>query len=205
MKSVFPQYRDKTLDDFETDDNPTLETALKVSRAYVADLKEMKGRGRGITYAGQNGVGKTHLACAVMGEAKGAGYKIECIELSSYIDMHLEMFRVNARLRDGYEEDQERSFDLDQRLRYIKGGADFLLLDDLGREHESQSGWSNERVFDLLRFRFNRRLPTLITTNLPFPELNQRYTEGLSSFLLEATILVGVEGEDYRATWAARD
>jgi DNA replication protein DnaC len=197
MKAIFPQYQDKTIDDFEIT-NPGLERAVDVSRGYITDLKAMKDRGQGITYVGPNGVGKTHLACAVMREAMGSGYRIECIELSSLIELHLEMFNVNARLKQGYEEDYERSFELDARLRYIQMKARFLLLDDLGREHESVSGWSNQRVFDLLRYRHNRCLPTIITTNLPFAELDTRYTEGLSSFLRGATTVVVMQGEDYR-------
>jgi DNA replication protein DnaC len=194
---IFPRYRGKGLDDFEVT-NTSLEKAVEVTRSYISDLEAMKRSGKGITFAGQNGVGKTHLACAVMAAVGDAGYKYECIELSSYIDLNLEMFRVTSRLKVGYEEDEERSFELDKRLRFIKNRADFVLLDDLGREHESQSGWSNERVFDLLRFRHNRNLPTLITTNMPFDELDNRYTQGLGSFLHEATILVGLESEDYR-------
>lgn len=209
MKDVFPHYRGegKTLDDFETRDNPYLERALDVTREYIADLKAMRGRGMGLTYTGQNGVGKTHLACAVMSAAKEAKYRIECIELDNYIKLHLEMFRVNTRLaKAGYDEDSMRSFELDERLRYIEFDAKFLLIDDLGREHASQSGWSSEQVFGLIKSRYNRHLPTVITTNLPFPELDARYTEGLSSFLKEATITVDMEGEDYRhASWSARD
>lgn len=202
MKQVFPYYLDKTLDAFEAS-NPSQEKALAITWGYISDLPGMKATGKGLTFVGQNGVGKTHLACNVMAAAGQAGFKIECIELSTYIDLHLEMFRVNGRLREGFDEDSERSFYLDDQLRYIKR-VQFLLLDDLGREHESASGWSNERIFDLLRYRHNRNLPTLITTNIPVDnpdaetDLNRRYTEGLSSFLQEATIIVEIEGEDYR-------
>jgi DNA replication protein DnaC len=212
MNDVFPLYRSKTLDDFEAT-TPNLGEAVKVTRNYIDNLKEMKDQGKGITFVGQNGVGKTHLACCVLSAAKGhtvKPYKIECIELSTYIDLHLEMFRVNGRLRNGFDEDQERSYELDERIRYIQMGARFLLLDDIGREHESESGWSNQQVVDLLRFRHNRLLPTLITTNVPLPELDLRYGEGLSSFLREATVVVWMDGEDYRvvnadATWTDRN
>ena len=194
MKQVFPFYRDKGLYDFQTLDNPTLEIAVRRVETYIDDLKAMKDRGTGLTFVGQNGVGKTHLACNVMAAAAEAGFKIECIELATWIDLWQEMFRIS---------DEERIEYLNDQLRYIKR-VQFLLLDDLGREHESASGWSNERVFDLLRYRHNRNLPTLITTNIPVDnpdaetDLNRRYTEGLSSFLQEASIIVVMAGEDYR-------
>jgi DNA replication protein DnaC len=204
MNDVFPLYRDKTLEGFEPGGNTSLERALAVTFDYVQHLKVMKDEGIGLTFVGENGVGKTHLACCVMGAAKEAGYKIECLDLFTYINLHLEMMRVNGRVQKyGYEEDGERSLYLDSQVRYIRR-AQFLLLDDLGREHESESGWSNEQVFSLLRYRHMRKLPTLITTNIPNEndkidmDLKRRYSEGLSSWVREATIIIKMEGEDYR-------
>lgn len=198
MKQVFPYYQEKGLDDFETI-NGDLERAVEVTRDYLTVLKVMKDQGKGITFAGPNGVGKTHLACAVLTAANDAGYRIECIELSSYIDIYMEKFSLSARLNS--DEDGERAFKLDkldERLRYIERQSQFLLLDDLGRETESRSGWSNHQVFNLLRYRHNRNMVTIVTTNLSFPELDEQYTPGLSSFLREGTVLVAMEGEDYR-------
>jgi len=195
---IFPYYREKTLDDFEVETSDQADT-LDAVRKYVEEMPEMRAIGKGITFVGQNGVGKTHLACAVMREAGiGCGYRIGCVELSTYINMYLRMFQL------GKLEDDEVT-DLIDRIAYLEGrtrlgvkGATFLLLDDVGREHESTSGWSNDRVFDLLRYRHNRNLPTIITTNAPLPKMEERYSEGLTSFLREATIIIHMEGEDYR-------
>jgi DNA replication protein DnaC len=198
MKHVFPHYQGKSLDDFEATTS-SLERAVNITRDYIIDLKAMKAQGKGITFVGQNGVGKTHLACAVMSAVDEASYKYECIELDSYIGMYKEKFSLSTRIsKYGYDEDGDQALELDERIRCVERYAQFLLLDDLGRETESHSGWSNHQVFNLLRYRYNRDAPTIITTNLPFPELDARYTEGLSSFLHEATILVVMEGEDYR-------
>jgi DNA replication protein DnaC len=204
VNKVFPQYRDKTLDDFEAT-TPILKTAIEVVSDYTGKIALMRATGRGLTFVGQNGVGKTHLACVVMAAAMDARHKIECIELSTYIDLWQELWGVQ---KSDYDEDLERAHYLREQLRYIKR-VHFLLLDDLGREHESVSGWSNERVFDLLRYRYNRCLPTLITTNIPIEnpqakmDLKRRYSEGMSSFLQEATIIIEMEGEDYR--WKGAD
>ncbi|GCE24186.1 hypothetical protein KDK_79860 [Dictyobacter kobayashii] len=39
-----------------------------------------------------------------------------------------------------------------------------LVLDDLGTEQNSP--WANEKLFQLLNYRYNAHLPTVITTNL---------------------------------------
>jgi len=200
MNNVFPQYEKMTLSYFEVT-TPVLKEAAATVEDYLSDIATARLRGLGISFLGQNGIGKTMLASIVMGAAKDAGFKIECIELATYIDLWQEMFRISDEDRIEYVNDQ---------LRYIKR-CHFLLLDDLGREHESVSGWSNERVFDLMRYRHNRCLPTLITSNLPLPELDTRYSEGMSSHLHGSSLFVVMDGEDYRvgkgladAEWSAR-
>ena len=61
-----------------------------------------------------------------------------------------------------------------------------------------------------MRYRYNRGTPTLITTNLTLDELDERYGEGMSSHLQGSSIVVLVDGEDYRvrnadASWSDRD
>ena len=199
MNDVFPHYRSKTLEQFEAS-TPILKAAVNTVEGYIGRIALARAIGKGITFMGQNGTGKTHLACCVLTAARDTEHKIECIELATYIDLYLEMFRVQDADRIEYINDQ---------LRYIKR-CHFLLLDDLGREHRSGSGWSGERVFDLMRYRYNRGTPTLITTNLTLDELDERYGEGMSSHLQGSSIVVLVDGEDYRvrnadASWSDRD
>jgi len=40
-----------------------------------------------------------------------------------------------------------------------------LILDDYGAHSSTQ--WAEEKLFQLLNYRFNARLPTVITTNQP--------------------------------------
>jgi DNA replication protein DnaC len=42
--------------------------------------------------------------------------------------------------------------------------VDLLVLDDYGSH--SSTPWAEEKLFQLLNFRFNARLPTVVTTNL---------------------------------------
>lgn len=209
MRDVFPLYRDKTLDNFETLGNPSLENAVNQCRGYIERVKLAKDKGLGLTFVGENGVGKTHLACAVLKEvvanrevSRDGG---ECIALATWMGMYQELFRTQDRLKvaDPDESETTKARKLERRLGWIRETS-FLLLDDLGREHASVSGWSSEMVFDLLRYRHVCCLPTLITTNIPNEnpnapmDLRRRYSEGLSSWIREATIIITMEGEDYR-------
>jgi DNA replication protein DnaC len=105
-------------------------------------------------------------------------------------------------MKSNGEEIVDHYIALRQHIRSIQGiskrSADWVLFDDVGREYPSESGWSQSEFFDTLRTRWNRGLPSLLTSNLPMADLASRYTEGLASLLMEATAVVQVDGEDYR-------
>jgi DNA replication protein DnaC len=63
-----------------------------------------------------------------------------------------------------------------------------LVLDDLGKEYRTASGWA-ENTFDaLLRARFNAGLPTIVTTNYSLDKWDSMYGESMGSFGHEAFI-----------------
>jgi hypothetical protein len=67
-----------------------------------------------------------------------------------------------------------------------------LILDDLGKEHTTASKWA-EHFFDhLLRSRFDRGLPTIITSNVPLDAWRDVYGISMSSFAHEALLTIGI-------------
>lgn len=50
-----------------------------------------------------------------------------------------------------------------------------LVLDDLGAEKSSD--WTMEQLYSLINSRYKNLLPTIITTNLTYPEMEARYGE----------------------------
>jgi DNA replication protein DnaC len=74
-----------------------------------------------------------------------------------------------------------------------------FVLDDLGKEHRTSSGWA-ENVFDeLLRARFNAGLPTIVTSNIPLQSWETAYGPAMASFAYEAFIAIEVNsGKDLR-------
>jgi len=95
-----------------------------------------------------------------------------------------------------WESDQDDSKVL---LRQIYGDSnnsiDLFILDDLGKEYRTASGWA-ENTFDaLLRSRFNAGLPTIVTTNTPIRKWGAVYGEPMGSFAYEAFIPIEVKSE----------
>src|SRR5262249_37603003 len=50
--------------------------------------------------------------------------------------------------------------------------AKLLILDDLGSQ--SSTPWAQEKLFQLLNYRYNAQLPTVITSNVRLPEQDPR-------------------------------
>lgn len=71
-----------------------------------------------------------------------------------------------------------------------------LILDDLGKEYGSQY---NDSSFDeILRARYDKALPTIITTNVPREKWAAQYGEAMGSFAHEAFRRVVITGKDLR-------
>ena len=60
---------------------------------------------------------------------------------------------------------------LDKRFNEIKSSP-LLILDDLGTE--SATGWVKEKLYQLFNYRYNARLPTVITTTTHLDELDPK-------------------------------
>jgi DNA replication protein DnaC len=87
--------------------------------------------------------------------------------------------------------------------------AEVLLLDDLGAGRTS--AWAQDVMHDVLAHRYNRKLPTLMTTNRATgdvdessvtnseaPTLRDRLGDALMSRIYEMCRVIPVGGEDYR-------
>jgi hypothetical protein len=61
-----------------------------------------------------------------------------------------------------------------------------LIIDDLGKEHASLSGWQKNTLHHVLRTRFNNGLPTIVTTNIELKDWAGLYGDATESFAREA-------------------
>ncbi len=99
---------------------------------------------------GGYGCGKTHLAAAIANKAVGRGVPTLFITVPDLLDS----------LRFAFN-DPETTFE--QRLNEIRT-ADLLVLDDFGTQNAT--AWSQEKIFQIMNYRYINKLPTVVTTNL---------------------------------------
>ena len=99
---------------------------------------------------GGYGCGKTHLAAAIANNAVSKGVPTLFITVPDLLDS----------LRFAFN-DPETTFE--QRLSEIRT-ADLLVLDDFGTQNAT--AWSQEKIFQIMNYRYINKLATVITTNL---------------------------------------
>ena len=73
-----------------------------------------------------------------------------------------------------------------------------LIIDDLGKEHASLSGWQRSMFHHVLRTRFNNGLPTIVTTNIELENWGSMYGDATESFAHESFIYLPIETSDLR-------
>jgi DNA replication protein DnaC len=123
------------------------------------------------------GNGKTHLAAAIANYVTNQGDPVLFIVVPDLLDHLRATFNPASGLR------------LDKRFDEVKS-APILILDDLGTE--SATAWAREKLYQLFNFRYNARLPTIITTATPVDELDPRLATRMldgsrcTFFLIEA-------------------
>ncbi len=105
------------------------------------------------------GNGKTHLAAAIANHVANLGEPVLFVVVPDLLDHLRATFNPASGVR------------YDKRFDEVKT-APLLVLDDLGTE--SATGWAREKLYQLFNYRYNARLPTIITTATPIDELDPR-------------------------------
>lgn len=168
--------------DFSNYQGPVKAKDLTVT--YLKQLANMKEQGIGIMYAGPPGPGKTTLAMITMKYLARANWSVYCTSLGEIVEHIQKSWKSDDKETEGF-------------LSTCRT-RDFLLIDDVGKEHRGQSGFV-QTVFDnLIRHRTQHRQPTFLTTNLTPSELEGVYGEAVMSLLQGKITSVPVLGDDHR-------
>lgn len=134
-----------------------------------------------LVFQGLNGCGKTHLAAAIANNLREAGREVLFIVVSDLLD----------HLRSSFGPDSRVSYDaLFERIKKVP----VLVLDDFGEHSATQ--WAKEKMFQLINYRYNARLPMVVTTCLTLEEIES----SISSRMVDPLIctVFHIDAPDYR-------
>ena len=194
------RYRHCTFESFTAGD-PPLRAALEKTLSYCAGYPyKDEDRGLGLLFTGDNGVGKTHLAVAVLQDLalrKGAH--------GQFWDFH-ELIR---EIKNSYNA-ETKTTELQVLEPVIE--ADLLVLDDLGAWR--MTDWMNDTLFYILNSRYMAQRASIITTNFQDVDaktassrendfrrkeyLVDRIGLRLRSRLMEMCVVITMQGPDHR-------
>jgi DNA replication protein DnaC len=148
-----------TFDTVELGTRDTFSEPSSFREAYHAAQRFVTDMQGWLVLCGPSGTGKTHLAAAVGNALVEADQPVRFVSVPDLLD----------HLRSAFDPAVGAQYD-EIFLQAIE--APVLILDDLGAQ--SSTAWADEKLDQILTHRYNRRLPTLVTTGMRFDELGDR-------------------------------
>ena len=158
------------------------EAKLNLEGAYRAALKFAESLDGWMVLMGPPGRGKTHLAASIAHYHRSWGGDGLFIVASDLLDYLRSTYALDARIT--YDE-------LFNKVRTVS----LLVLDDYGEQ--AATPWAREKLYQIINYRYNGRLPTVITTTLPLDEMDERISSRLADPGL--TMFYAITSPDYRS------
>ena len=158
--------------------------AVSGTHAYVQRWAERNRPDGWLLLLGPCGVGKTHLAVAAAVERQNRGDDVFFATVADLLD----------QLRGTFSEDSPIAHaDMMQRIRT----SQLLVLDDMGSERHTP--FAEDKLFQIVNYRYEERLPTIVTTSA-FPAELDNMRPRIASRLLDSMVvtMMVMEGPDYR-------
>lgn len=156
-------------------------------RKYLEKMDEMLENGIGLfLYSDENSTGKTSIAVLALKQALR-------LRRTAYFE---ESGRLKAALIRA--EEFEENIPIERRIRTV----DLLVLDDVGKEYRTESGFAENTIESVLRDRSQSMRLTIMTSNLKPNKIEQVYSADLAALLRETMIPLRISGYDWRAVKA---
>ncbi len=174
--------RNMTFDNFDWRRvNLLPEQRQNLEEVYRLALEFAKSPDGWLVLQGVNGCGKTHLAAAIANQHLRAGRPVLFVVVPDFLD----------HLRSTFIPESKVSYD--QLFESVKN-TPLLILDDFGEQ--ATTPWAQEKLYQVINYRYNGRLATVITTCYSLEEIEAR----ISSRLVDPKIslVFNIRAPDYR-------
>ncbi len=158
------------------EERQNLEQAYHLARQFAESPQDW------LVFQGTNGCGKTHLAAAIANYCLKTGKPACFVVVAEFLDYLRSTFSPESKVT--YDEVFER----------VKT-APLLILDDFGEQ--ASTPWAQEKLYQLINYRYNARLPTVITTCFKLEDIEPRISSRMADFKLSTVF--PINAPDYRA------
>ncbi len=177
----FQLQKGMTFASFERRVNLTPEQQLNLQEAARIALEFAQASEGWLVFQGVTGCGKTHLAAAIVNYRYQAGKPAKFVVVPEFLD----------HLRSTFSPESKVSYD--QLFESVKT-APFLILDDFGEQ--STTPWAQEKLYQVINYRYNARLATVFTIRSTLDEI----TGPIGSRLIDPKISLvwNITAPDYR-------
>lgn len=146
---------------------------------YIKNMKELES----LFITGKCGHGKSHLASAIAMSIFDTGHRVRFLTVPNLL----------LEIRDTFKKDTEKS-EMDIVSSYLD--CKYLFLDDFGAEKISE--WTLETIYVLIDTRIRNMRPTIITSNLSLPEVEDRFNDRIASRIAGNFKILELNDYDHR-------
>lgn len=174
----------RELDDFN---DPDRKAVVDYIKDYVKHIPDNFNNNQGIMLYGSNGVGKSFIATIIVKYAYIYRYTSKRCTFMEYINEYTRMW--------GCKNPQEKE-ELEELFYRNYKAVEFLCLEEIGKELDTKL--SPTVLEDLLRYREERGLVTIICTNLNPKDLKEKYGNSIMSLIKGNCTPIKLVGEDNR-------
>ncbi|MDP2729506.1 MAG: ATP-binding protein [Dehalococcoidales bacterium] len=154
----FGQEKSMTFDSFDWKrSNLPLEQSENLREAFRLAQEFARSPEGWLVFQGDNGCGKTHLAAAIVNYRYQSKKPALFIVVPDFLDHLRSTFIPESRIS------------YDELFESVKN-APLLVLDDFGRQ--TTTPWAQEKLYQVINYRYNAQLTTVITTNCSTDEMD---------------------------------
>lgn len=171
-------YSDKKASSYDVSPREKMAEILSFCKEYAEDFDR---NSPSVLMAGKTGLGKTHLSLAIVGRVIEKGYSVLYNSAQNFF-RELQNERFGKSGSSAFEN--------------MMLECDLLVIDDLGAEFSTT--FTVSALYNIVNTRINTGLPTIISTNLSLTEIENQYSNRISSRFIGEYSILYFEGSDIR-------
>ena len=162
-----------TFDTFQVGKHSSPEVTFSLQDALNTAQEFASNPSGWLVLMGPYGCGKTHLAAAIANDRVKRGLPVLFVVVPDLLDY----------LRASYAPSSPVTYD--ERFDQVRN-IELLILDDLGTQNTTP--WAAEKLYQILNYRHNAQLPTVVTTNNTLSEMDPRLASRLTPNQMVRTV-----------------